>query len=250
MGTVMRGLVVALMGAVALGCGGRSAIWAPPGANGGSSGNGGDTAGTGSAGNDAGDGGDDGSPYGQAPVPTCTGELSMCEMDSAGDWNGAAVVKCDPVYFVGPWTLLLQRSVGNQFQTVLTKVVEEPGFGAELDDASGPPVELTYRVCVLDDMGQRCGQPFQTSGPPDCKCIPTTCALIQTCNTLAEDGCGGQIFCKECTNGAACNPHNFTCCPDGQEPDGTGGCQCAPPFPGCHGGLYWDPSECTCELAN
>jgi hypothetical protein len=76
-------------------------------------------------------------------------------------------------------------------------------------------------------------------------CEPiTSCYLSQACNTTINDGCA-QVQCGACTNGYSCNAsHN--CCPAGQEPDGTGGCVCAPPRP-CRPGTSWDANLCVCS---
>jgi hypothetical protein len=77
-------------------------------------------------------------------------------------------------------------------------------------------------------------------------CEPiTSCYLSQACNTTINDGCY-NIQCGACAGGATCNA-NHDCCPAGQEPDGTGGCECAPHRP-CVGGS-WDPSQCLCVKA-
>jgi hypothetical protein len=75
-------------------------------------------------------------------------------------------------------------------------------------------------------------------------CEPiTSCALSLSCNTTINDGCN-TVQCGACTNGNACNAaHN--CCPSGQEPDGTGGCECAP-HRLCPKGTDWDPNLCYC----
>lgn len=241
----MRELFVALIGIAAVGCGARSVLEAPSSSNGGSSGSSANAGGPADAG-DAGDAGPIDGSDAQAPVPTCSGALSQCIEGSNGMWTGAAVIHCDGVYFVGPWTLVLERSVGNDFHVVQVQAVQEPGFGATFDDMTGPPVELTYRVCVADAQGVRCGAPFNTYGPVDCKCRPETCDILRTCHMKVDDGCGGVIECGACSNGVPCNTHNNSCCPVGEEGDGNGGCECAPLKP-CAGSQFWDPNDCECE---
>ncbi len=180
-----------------------------------------------------------------APVPSCYGSSAMCEQNDAGLWMGASIITCEGVYFVGPWNLLLERQVLSQFEVVQTQAVGEPGFGTTFYDTGGPPVQLTYRVCVVDSYGTRCGMPFTTAGPVNCACEPLTCAYFLACNTQLEDGCGHTITCGDCTNGVACNPDNDTCCPPGFMGDGDGICVCAPP-PGEKCG-DWNVLDCKCE---
>ncbi len=124
---------------------------------------------------DAGVDGDDGalpdgsSAYcrGTSTVPVCTGQLSTCLKPDAGIvQTGASVIQCQPEEYVGPWTLVLERQSGANWQMVQTQVVEEPGFGATFYDSSGPPTVLTYRVCALaNSTTALCGAPFSTQGP-------------------------------------------------------------------------------------
>jgi hypothetical protein len=244
MSAAMRALLVAIIGVVAVACGGRSALEAPSSSAGGahaagSSGASGAVGEVGSSSVGAG-GGDAGEP-----VPTCTGSVSQCVMNAQGVWTGAAIIKCDGVYFVGPWTLLLERQIANQFQVVQVQVVEEPGFGATFDDSSGPAMELTYRVCVVGNQGTQCGASFTTFGPPDCVCQPATCEQYRACFTSFDDGCGSLTHCGACPDDGACNHGLGTCCPPGQESDGQGGCECAPLTP-CGPKAYWNPGLCVC----
>jgi hypothetical protein len=232
-------LLVGLIGVAAVGCGAETGLEVPlvstrgsaHGSTGSSSAAGGSSAvgGASAAGGASADAGDDAyGAYGPPPVPTCTGELSQCVQNDAGTWSGSAVIHCDGVYFVGPWTLVLEREIGTQFQSVQVQVVEEPGFGATFYDMTGPMAELTYRVCVeIPEQGTKCGTPFTTYGSVNCGCEPFTCDDLQACFIDRLDGCGGNLPCGACTNGAPCNiEHN--CCPVGQAPNGVGGCQCGP----------------------
>ena len=185
--------------------------------------------------------GDAGGPDAEAPTPTCKGQNSQCVTTPSGKVVGASIITCDPVYFVGPWTLLLERLIGSAYHVVQTVVVQEPGFGAMIEDDSGPPAQLTYRVCALDAFGVRCGQPFSTYGPVDCVCKPFSCLNMQACNRTIPDGCGGEITCGGCAGGGTCYPWH-TCCAPGFRPDGFGQCKCAPPG-GC---ADWNDSNCTC----
>jgi hypothetical protein len=244
----VRVLLAGLIGVAAVGCGAVSELDTPRGSTrgsaGGSIGAGGSAVDAGSDAGDAGDASDAYGPYGPPPVPTCAGELSKCIQNDAGVWTGSAIIHCDGVYFVGPWTLVLERQIGAQFQVVQVQVVEEPGFGTTFDDMTGPPAYLTYRVCVsIPGQGIQCGTPFVTYGAVSCACEPLTCYQIQSCMWVQEDGCGNALSCDECTGGATCNTSNHSCCPVGTQPDGTGGCECAPVVP-CHG--YWDPNLCLC----
>jgi hypothetical protein len=236
--TVLSTLLVA----TAAGCGARDALVVPPGANGG-----GPTqvpdAGTRADANDAGDTGVVGVPDGRAPIPECMGENSACVMSDAGDIFGASIIKCDGVNFVGPWNLLLERLIGTQYQVVQQVVVMEPGFGATIEDNTGPPQQLTYRVCAMDSQGPECGTPFTTFGPVDCKCLPFDCKLRQACNKKIDDGCGDHIVCGGCPGGTPCN--DGTCCPPGFMPDLMGGCVCAPTT-NCGCG-WWNTKTCECD---
>lgn len=197
----------------------------------------------------------DGAPTderGPTPVPVCTGELSQCVQADAGfGMFGASVIQCQPEEYEGPWTLVLQRLSGASWRTLQTQVVQEPGFGATFYDSSGPPTVLTYRVCaVANSTTALCGNAFTTQGPPDCACLPTTCALNTACNTDIDNLCGSVDMCGACTNGMACNELN-TCCPPGFMSDGNGGCVCAPPPPvmgkGCPSWM-WNTSTCRCTM--
>jgi hypothetical protein len=244
-------LLVVLVGVAVVGCGARASIQGPygPAADGAEA--------AGGAPPDAGDAGDaadasdadDSGLTGPAPVPTCTGHNSKCIMID-GNWVGSAIITCDGVYFKGPWTLLLEREINNQWQVVQVQAVEEPGFGVTFDDTSGPPQKLTYRVCSVDKVqGTKCGDPFTTFGPVDCKCVSSSCDLLQACFNFNADGCGGQLFCGGCANGLPCNLATHACCPAGMQSDGLGGCVCAPPNP-CPGPTYWNTTTCSCELNN
>ena len=186
-----------------------------------------------------------GDERGLAPVPVCTGKLSQCLAPEAGvTWTGAAVITCQPEEYVGPWTLVLERQVNNNFLMVQTQVVQEPGFGATFYDTTAPPRYVTYRVCVEDTATTgRCGNSFTTYGTPGCGCEPTSCGLLGVCNTTADDGCGSQLDCGDCVNGNTCQP-DHTCCGPGLMPDGWGNCVCAPP-PGCSI-FAWDTTTCMC----
>jgi hypothetical protein len=240
--------LAALLAIIAVGCGARTLLHAPPIEDAGAA----STLDAGIVGDASADGLDQDAssgPLTQAPVPSCMGMNSQCVQSDAGNyWVGASVITCDGVYFVGPWTLLLERKVYNAFHVVQTQVVMEPGFGATFLDTSGPPAQLTYRVCVVDDMGTRCGTSFTTYGPVQCACEPLSCAALQACNAMVFDGCDEKIPCGGCAGNAVCNPGSHSCCPPGTEPDGTYGCQCAPNHP-CPGKTYWDPSVCACVLA-
>jgi hypothetical protein len=197
------------------------------------------------------DGSPDGPPTderGPPPVPVCTGENSMCLPPDAGIvWTAAAVIKCQPEYYVGPWTLILERLTGTTYQVIQKQVVQEPGFGWTFYDSSGPPAQLTYRVCVLvDPTTAECGTPFTTAGPTDCNCEPTSCYLQTACNTTIDDQCMGTIQCGACTNGTPCNTDNNTCCAMGFMSDGWGGCVCAPPTPKACPIWFWDTVTCSC----
>jgi hypothetical protein len=189
----------------------------------------------------------DGAQRGPAPVPTCTWTHSRCVEAANGAYEGQVLITCDPVSFVGPWTLLLERQINGQFQIVQTQVVQTPGFGATFDDTKGPPTDRVYRVCVADSFGTRCGAPFKNLGTPSCVCEPLDCEVLLACNALVDDGCGGLLPCGDCRGGATCNVRTHSCCPVGQESDGTGGCVCAPTHP-CGFPKYWDPSLCMCAL--
>ena len=178
-------------------------------------------------------------------MPVCTGS-SLCVPPEAGvNWTGAAVIQCQPVNYVGPWTLLLERKVGTTFQLVQKQVVQEPGFGATFDDTSAPPAQVTYEVCVqVDSTTAQCAASFTTMGPPNCGCEPTDCNSQTACNVTLDDGCGGTVTCGACANGMACNSYQ-TCCPPGQYSNGYATCVCAPP-PGCPWYL-WDTGTCRCD---
>jgi hypothetical protein len=203
-----------------------------------SSGAGGEGGGSGAGGTSA----DAGRPI--APTPNCTGEGSDCIYVNAIP-VGAAEITCEGVYFVGAWNLILQRQVNGNFVTVQTQVVQEPGFGANFYDTSGPPVEVTYRVCVVDGYGTRCGAPFMNLGPVDCKCIPLTCETQLTCDYVMDDGCGSKLTCTGCTNGITCNAATHSCCAPGFESAGSAGCLCAPDRI-CGPGTTWDFQMCAC----
>ena len=183
---------------------------------------------------------------GQAPVPTCKGSNAQCVTSDAGAVEGAAIIHCDGVYFVGPWTLVLERKVTIQFKVIQQQGVQEPGFGATFHDPTGQPVQLTYRVCVMDDQGTRCGVPFTTDGPVDCKCVPYTCEMLTACHVTIDDGCGGTKYCGGCPGASPCNEVTNSCCPPGDETDEHYGCECAPPHP-CPG---WNAVECSCYPNN
>jgi hypothetical protein len=185
-------------------------------------------------------------PDGQelAPLPVCTGANSECVL-SGHSYEGVAEVTCAGVYFVGTWTLLLEReNINGEFELIQTQTTDTPGFGETFLDNTAPLVELTYRVCVQDAAGTRCATPFMTDGPPDCACEAYTCESTGRCNTKIFDGCGSYISCGACPGGIACNPANNSCCPTGFEPALQGGCECAPPYP-CRG--TWNPGTCKCD---
>lgn len=183
---------------------------------------------------------------GPAPVPSCVGELAQCvPLDAGFGFVGAAVIRCDPVYFVGPWNLLLERQINtDQFKVLQRQSVDEPGFGATFEDTTSHAPQLSYRVCVVDDLGTRCGDPFTAFGPPNCACVPITCAELRACNSTGNDGCGRVLLCGACADGTTCNAHR-SCCPPDQESDGIGSCECAPPRP-CPRGTEWDVVHCEC----
>jgi hypothetical protein len=194
----------------------------------------------------------DGAPTderGPPPVPVCAGENAACIPPDAGIvWRGASVIKCQGEDYVGPWTLILERLIGPNYQVVQKAVVQEPGFGWTFTDMSAPPAELTYRVCVvLDSMTAECGPPLMTGGPSNCSCEPTNCDLMQACNVAIEDECGGKLQCGACSDGSPCDS-NHTCCPPGFMPDGRGGCVCAP-APGCPL-CAWETVDCSCYSCN
>jgi hypothetical protein len=194
----------------------------------------------------------DGAPTderGPPPVPVCTGENAMCIPPDAGVvWKGASVVKCQPENYVGPWTLILERQIGANFQVVQKQVVQEPGFGFTFYDTSGPPAELTYKVCVVvDSATAQCGPAFKTGGPSNCQCEATSCDLQKACNVTIDDECGGMLHCGACSDGSKCAANN-TCCPKGFMGDGWGGCVCAP-TPGCPL-CAWNTVTCSCDTCN
>jgi hypothetical protein len=248
-------LAGALGGAALAGCGAKSQIPGATGSHGttgaggsgGTSGSGGASVGEGSAGGAVGDASTDAPP---APTPVCTGANSACIYDkSQNTWSGASIINCAPVYYVGAWTLLLERQVGTAWITDQVQVVQEPGFGYQFSDMTGAPQELTYRVCVVDSYGTRCGDPFMTYGPVDCQCIPSTCDQLQLCNITVDNGCGHNLVCGACDNAAPCDTTYDSCCPAGEYGDGHGGCVCAPPKP-CRGKSYWDTTVCGCVSSN
>lgn len=203
---------------------------------------------------DADGGNDGGAPEGQSvceppPVPVCTGDNFMCLPPDAGIvWTGAAVIKCQGVECIGPWTLVLERLIGSTWELVQKQVLQEPGFGYTFYDTSGPPARLTYRVCAVDKSGiAQCGAPFTTQGPSSCACEPTSCWLQTACLTKIDDQCGGTIDCGACPNGISCNMANHTCCPMGFMSDGWGKCVCAPPSPKACSIWDWNTTTCTCD---
>lgn len=188
-----------------------------------------------------------GDERGPTPVPVCTGQLSQCLPPDAGAgaYTGAAVIKCQPEEYQGPWTLVLERLSGANWRMVQTQVVQEPGFGATFYDTSGPPTVSTYRVCAIaDNATALCDTPFSTQGPPNCLCEPTTCYLNTACDIVIDNQCGGTETCGACANGMPCNEWN-TCCPPGFYSDLWGHCVCAPigrcPW------WDWDPNDCSCD---
>jgi hypothetical protein len=186
-------------------------------------------------------------PDGQelAPLPVCAGMPSECIL-TGHSYEGVAEITCAGAYFVGGWTLLLEReNINGQFELIQTQTTNTPGFGETFYDNTAPLVDsLTYRVCVQDSAGTRCAAPFMTEAPPDCACEGYTCVSTSACNTKIYDGCGGYITCGACPSGIACNPANNSCCPTGFQGRLGGGCECAPPTP-CHG--TWNPGTCQCD---
>jgi hypothetical protein len=187
-------------------------------------------------------------PDGQllAPLPTCTAQITECVRVLYG-WADVAKIACSGVYFVGDMTLLLERATATgEFDVIQTQTTDTPGLGLTLEDSTPPPVEVTtYRVCIEDSTGIRCGAPFSIDGlPPDCGCEGYSCASTLVCNAKIYDGCGGYITCGACSNGSACNAAH-SCCPAGLEGSVNGGCVCAPPGP-CGAFLTWDTETCTC----
>jgi hypothetical protein len=236
----MLGRVLVLVGAMFVGCGGRVVVDGTSGGMGGAASDAGAAmdAGADSDAADAADAADAPVP----PVPICAGSSSEC-VEDAGFWYGASLITCNPVYFVGPWNLLLEREAGTQFEVVQSQAVQEPGFGYTFYDLSGTPgLEYTYRVCVVDDAGTRCDAPFMTNGPVDCNCPPLTCEFFQACNTKIDNGCGGVYTCGECSSGAPCT--NGSCCPPGMGGNGNGSCVCMPDGK-CPPGA-WDVTTCRC----
>jgi hypothetical protein len=233
---------------VAIGCGGRSTLLPYENGHAGPV--------------DASADGDDGALPGDAAfhrcsptlVPVCSGQLSQClEPDAGVVQHGASVIQCQPEECLGPWTLVLERLIGTTWQMVQTQVVEEPGFGANFYDTSGPPTLLTYRVCALANSTTAvCGAQFTTQGPPDCRCEPTTCLLETACHTEIDNHCNSVDVCGACTNGMPCNGYN-TCCPDDFWSDGWGGCVCAPRTITINGvsktcpTWRWNTATCTCD---
>lgn len=183
---------------------------------------------------------------GPAPVPTCNGKTE-CVPNDAGTYSGAATIQCDPVHFQGPWTLLLERMINGQFQTVQTQIVSTPGFGAMFQDTTVRAARLTYHVCAVDDQGTRCSESFTTDPPPSCACEPYTCDYVLACSTGLDDGCGHVLRCGACIDGTTCNLTTHSCCPPGEESNGHQGCQCAPPGP-CPRHQFWDFTKCYCDV--
>jgi len=183
---------------------------------------------------------------GAAPLPVCTG-VTRCFEDDGGLPSGGAEIQCDPAPFVGPWNLVLQRQVNGIFENVQKQSVQAPGFGAKFSEILGRTALLTYRVCVVDDIGTRCPDPFTLSATPGCACEPATCAYSNACNTTIFDGCSRYLNCGACTNGTTCNLTTRSCCPDGFMSDGAQGCVCAPPAP-CPGRQVWDWQHCACDV--
>jgi hypothetical protein len=179
------------------------------------------------------------------PIPSCSGVASC--LSNGVVTEGAIVVTCQGVYYVGYWTLVLEREINGDFRVVQVQTTGTPGFGLTFDDTSAPPAvtQLTYRVCVQDGDQTRCGAPFTTEAAPGCACVPFTCDGVVACNTSLSNGCGGKIQCGACPAGITCGA-NHSCCPDHQEPGGLGGCECAPTHP-CLGATYWDPGACACR---
>jgi hypothetical protein len=158
-------------------------------------------------------------------------------------WTGVAVIHCQPAQYQGPWTLLLERLIGTSYELIEKRVVQYPVWGVNFYDPSGPHVELTYRVCVLENNNTvRCGRSFGTQGPPVCHCEPTSCYLQAACNSTIADGCGGTLRCGACEPGVTCN--GGTCCAAGFMADGWGGCVCAPVD--CPP-VNWNTVTCTCD---
>lgn len=253
----MRSAFLILIGVVAVGCGGRTPLFDKTSGDDSTSDASTDATVDGEVVGDGGDISDGGGHFdpdansgrGTAPIPVCTGKNSTCVQNDAGLWEGAALINCKPVSFIGPWTLLLEREVTQgQFHTVQVQTVDRPGFGAIFQDDGAPVAQVTYRVCVVDDSGTRCGGQFTTSGPPNCACVPYTCGEAVACNQTIYDLCGHFVRCGACSNGNACNAFDKSCCPDGKESDGSGACVCAPPEP-CGKGEFWNVAICACEGA-
>jgi hypothetical protein len=164
---------------------------------------------------------------GPAPIPRCHGELSMCVPDPSKpgvQWKGVAIVNCAGVAYMGPLDLVLEREIGSVWHTAMEQSLDEPGFGFVFQDANAPNAILDYRVCVVDELGKRCGDPFETTSPPDCGCIPYTCAQLAACGPGIKNGCGALMDCGACTNGVECDPRSRSCCPPGKDSDGWGEC--------------------------
>jgi hypothetical protein len=196
-----------------------------------------------------GDAGQTSDALGRAPLPVCAAGLPTCVPPDAGlVWTGAAVVACQPADYAGPETLLLERGVGIDFQVVQARSLQSAEFGATFYDETAGLMPLTYRVCVQDNDGVRCGAPFTSLGAPHCGCEPTNCWLLQACNSTIDDGCGNTMSCGACMGGVTCNPANHTCCADGFMPDDWGGCVCAPPAGVKH--CCWNTTTCSCEGCN
>jgi hypothetical protein len=180
------------------------------------------------------------------PVPNCSGK-TVCLQDGF-TITAAVAITCDPEQVKGPWTLVLERQVLTDWRVVQVQNVDEPGFGATFNDTKAPKVaHLVYRVCVEDDYGERCGAQFETISAPSCAgCSPFSCIDFRACNTEISNGCGDYITCGPCPNGGTCSARYASCCPAGTEPDGFGGCECAPPHP-CPRRYYWEAAHCRCE---
>jgi hypothetical protein len=225
---MMRPFALVIVGAAAVGCFGKIA---PQPSDGGA-----DDA-------NAADAGVDGDAGPLFPIPHCTA-TSVC----LPGFYGAIQVNCDPEPIKGPWPLVLERQIVNDWRVVQAQKVDQPGFGVTFNDTNAPKVaHLLYRVCVDDDYGDRCTPPLETISAPICgPCVPFTCADFQACNTVTSNGCGGTVTCGDCPTGQTCTPAYQSCCPPKTEPDGWGGCVCAPPHR-CPRHYYWDTGVCMCE---
>lgn len=238
------GALTAAISVLAIACGGRLASLP------------GEDLGSGDASVDGDDGSlPDGAPgdeRGPTPVPVCSAMLPQCLADAGIVKTGNAVIQCQGEEYVGPWTLVLERLVGSNWEMLQQQVVEEPGFGATFYDSTSPPTQITYRVCALaNPTTALCGASFVTQGPPNCRCVPTSCAQNTACDQILEDACGGQTVCGACDNGLLCNAYH-SCCPGGFMSDGAGGCVCAPPLPQSGDpcpAWAWNPVKCICANA-